>query len=106
MTIRVEEDRWSLQGRTILAPEQRVAIRECLERSPIIVEHWYYRAGRSPQRRVFDDLEDFENYLEAQARPGDAFHVWEFAALCRDDNTVASGKYPDTDGCVPEQGAY
>jgi hypothetical protein len=106
MTFRAKEDRWSLQGRNILDPEKRAAIRECLERSPIIVEHWYYRMGRSPGREIFDDMEDFESYLESQARPGDAFHVWEFAALCRDDNTIANGKFPDTDGCVPERGTY
>jgi hypothetical protein len=106
MTFRAEEDRWSIHGRNILAPEKRAAIRECLERSPIIVEHWYYRAGRSPDRLIFDDIEDFDDYLQSRARPGDAFHIWEFATLCRDDNTVANGKYPDPDGYVPEQGAY
>ena len=106
MTFRVEEDRWTPQGRNILSPDRLSAIRECLERSPVIVEHWYYRAGRSPKRLIFDDFEDFEEYLSKEARPGDAFHVWEFSALCRDENTLVHGKMPDSDGCVPERGAY
>jgi hypothetical protein len=40
-----------------------------------------------------------------RARPEDAFHVWEFAALCRDGNTLTNGKFPDADGCLPEEGA-
>ncbi len=82
------------------------AIRGCLERSPIIVEHWYYRMGRSAERRIFDDLEDFQDYLKERARLGDAFHVWGFSALCRDGDTLTNGKFPDADGCVPEEGAY
>jgi len=106
MAFRVEEDRWTNLGKSILSPESLEAIRRCLENSPIIVEHWYYRAGRSPGRLIFDDMEDFEQYVSEQSRPGDAFHVWEFSSLCRDDNALAVGKYPDSDGCVPERGAY
>ena len=106
MTFRVEEDRWTLQGRNLLSPERMSAVRECLERSPIIVEHWYYRAGRSPSRLIFDDFEEFDHYLSQEARPGDAFHLWEFSTLCRDENTLVHGKFPDGDGSVPENGAY
>jgi hypothetical protein len=106
MAFRLEEDRWTAQGRSILSAERLEAIRRCLENSPIIVEHWYYRAGRSPVRMIFDDMENFEHYLSEQARPGDAFHVWEFSSLCRDENALTDGKFPDDDGCVPERGAY
>jgi len=106
MTFRNEEDRWTVHGRNILTPEKQSAIRECLERSPIIVEHWFYRRGRSPDRLIFDDFDDFESYLQAQARPGDAFHIWEFAPLCRDDNILTNGKFPDPEGRVPERGSY
>ena len=106
MSIRAEGDEWSVQGRNILDPAKLSRIRDCLERSPVIVEHWFYRLGRSPRRLVFDDFEDFEQYLRKEARPGDAFHVWEFASLCRDENAIANGKYPDSEGRVPEKGAY
>jgi hypothetical protein len=38
--MRAEEDRWSIHGRSLLSPSRLEAIRDCLERSPIIVEHW------------------------------------------------------------------
>lgn len=106
MSIRAEEDQWSVQGGNILDPAKLSTIRDCLERSPVIIEHWFYRLGRSPRRLVLDDFEDFEQYLRTEARPGDAFHVWEFASLCRDENAIANGKYPDSEGRVPEKGAY
>ncbi|MBV8554845.1 MAG: hypothetical protein JO116_04710 [Planctomycetaceae bacterium] len=105
MSMRAEEDRWSVHGRSHLSPSRMEAIGECLERSPIIVEHWFYRMGRAPERRIFDDFEEFQEYLKERARPGDAFHVWEFAAHCRDGDTLTNGKFPDVDGCVPEEGA-
>jgi hypothetical protein len=106
MSIRAEEDQWSIEGRKILDPSKLATIRDGLERSPVIVEHWFYRLGRSPRRVIFDDFEDFEQYLRDEAGPGDAFHVWEFASLCRDENTLVNGKYPDSEGRVPETGAY
>jgi hypothetical protein len=70
------------------------------------LEHWHYYGSRSPDRLVFDDLNDFMGDVLGRARIGDAFHVWSFTAVCRDDNELASGKFPDEDGCVPEKGAY
>jgi hypothetical protein len=106
MNFRAQEDGWTTDGRNILSPESLNVVRNCLEQSPVIVEHWYFRGSRSPSRLVFDDFEDFEEYLSKEAGPGDAFHVWEFSSLCRDDNTITNGKYPDSDGYVPEKGAY
>ena len=83
------------------------AIRHCLEADgPIIVEHWFYRGSCAPERVVFGEFEAFAAYLAAHAAAGDAIHVWSFAAVCRDDNTLASGKCPDETGLVPERGAY
>jgi hypothetical protein len=45
-------------------------------------------------------------YLDAHAFAGDAIHVWSFAAVCGDDNELASGKCPDDNGLVPTRGAY
>jgi hypothetical protein len=46
-------------------------------------------------------FEAFTPYLDAHASAADAIHVWSFAAVCRDDNELASGKRPDENGLVP-----
>lgn len=97
---------WGSEGRKINTPENRAVIRQVLEKGPIIVEHWLYCGGRCPERKVFDNFEQFEEYLNNEAKPGDAFHIWDFAALCRDDNSIANGKLPDANGHVPKRGAY
>jgi hypothetical protein len=104
---RREEDGWTADGRKISDPETLDAIRRCLEaEGPIIVEHWFYRGSCAPDRLVFDGYEEFVEYLESRTYAGDAIHVWSFAAACRDDNELASGKCPDEDGRVPRRGAY
>ena len=98
---------WSAEGRNILGEDRMSAIRKVLEdKGPVIVEHWFYYGSRAPERIVFDDYEQFVEYLNTKARPGDAFHVWDFADLCRHDNTPVNGKYPDAEGRVPARGAY
>ena len=106
MTIRIASDNWVPHGRRIDATENLDAVRQCLERGPVILEHWFYRGASAPARLVLDDFQDYVEYIHTRANPGDAIHVWDFTALCRDDNSVASGKRPDSDGCTPEGGAY
>jgi hypothetical protein len=107
MKVRVEEDEWSPDGRKILSDENLAVIRQTLEDvGPIVVEHWHYYGSRAPDRLVFDDFDDFVEYVRGGARIGDDFRVWSFAAVCRDDNELAGGKFPDEDGCVPRKGAY
>jgi len=98
---------WSTEGRNILSADRLGAIRKVLEeKGPIIIEHWFYYGSRTPDRLVFDDYDRFVEYLSSKARPGDSLHVWNFAELCRDDNTLADGKYPDAQGRVPARGSY
>ena len=101
----VEADGWGF-GQSILDENTLQIIQSVLEQSPIIVEHWFYRGSRSPDRLVFDDFDAFREYLDHSARPGDAIHIWRFDVLCRDDNELAYGKYPDSKGRVPKHGAY
>lgn len=98
---------WTAEGRNILSPDRLATIRRVLEdKGPVIVEHWFYYGSRSPDRFVFGDFDELLHYLNTEARPGDAFHVWDFAGLCRDENTLVNGKYPDAEGRTPRRGAY
>ena len=107
MNVRVETDNWTPNGQKILSPENLAIIRKTLENDgPIIVEHWFYRGSRSPSRLVFDDFDAFVDYVQTESAIGDAFHVWSYASLCRDENEIAAGKFPDGDGRVPTKGAY
>ena len=107
MNFRADEDEWFSEGRKILSDENLERISRTLEdEGPIIVEHWFYRGSKSPDRLIFDDLDDFIGYVQSHARSGDAFHVWSFATVCKDENVIASGKHPDEDGRVPRKGAY
>lgn len=107
MNIRYEPDEWTPDGPKILSDENLEIIRKTLENEgPIIVEHWFYRGSRSPDRFVFEELDDFVEYVHSKARPGDAFHVWSFYLICTDEKVIAHGKHPDRDGRVPKKGAY
>jgi hypothetical protein len=106
MSTRSEQDNWRHDGPNILAPEWLALIRETLEQSPVIVEHWFYRGSRSPERLVFDDFDRFDEYLRSRAQQGDAIYLWRFDHLCRDENVLVHGKYPDQSGLTPVGGAY
>ena len=107
MKVRIETDEWTSDGRKILSPENLAAIRDALENEgPIIVEHWFYYGSRAPDRFIFEALDDFVEHVQTQSRIGDAFHVWSFFSVCKNENEIAAGKFPDDDGCVPRKGAY
>ena len=99
-------DDWSKAGVNILAPELLTKVRNILEQEPIILEHRFYKGSSAPLRLIFDEYEDFLNHLESRARPGDRFLIWGYSKLCRDDNYLADGKYPDDLGQTPRGGAY
>lgn len=101
-----ESDGWTTEGRKITDLESLEAIRKVLdEEGPVVVEHWFYRGSCAPDRLVFEDFNEFREYL-SRASAGDAIHVWSFATVCRNDNELAYGKCPDDDGHVPERGSY
>jgi hypothetical protein len=106
MTNRNEADEWGTATPNIVSPERLALIREVLEQSPIIVEHWFYRGSRAPDRIIVDDFDVFEEYLRAKTQPGDAIHVWRYDTLCRNDNALTHGKVPDVQELTPKRGAY
>lgn len=102
-----EGDDWQDHGYNILAPENLAKIERVLERQgPVILEHWFYRRGGAPDRLIFEDYEELREYLGSRVAPGDALHFWSFAEVCRNDNGLADGKYPDAQGRTPRRGAY
>lgn len=101
-----EADDWSTTGANILAPQLLDRVRTILEQQPIIVEHGLYRGSSAPLRLIFEEYEDFLDYLNSHAKPGDRFLIWGFGDLCRNDNWLVNGKYPDMVGRTPRGGAY
>ena len=98
---------WSTEGGNILSPDRLAAIRKVLEdKGPVILEHWFYYGSRSPDRIVFEDYDALTEYLNTKVGAGDALYLWDFVDVCRDDNTLTNGKYPDAEGRVPARGAY
>ena len=70
------------------------------------MEHWFYRGARAPSRLIFDDYEELVTYINTNSNAGDAFYLWNFSELCRDDNQLTMGKFPDAVGRTPRRGAY
>jgi hypothetical protein len=100
------EFRWGSEAPNILAPERIAAIKQAFEGSSLIVAHYFLFGGRAPDSMIFEDYEDFEEYLRTEVRPGDNLCFWRYNDLCRDDNLVTYGKYPNAEGQVPTGGAY
>ena len=103
---RADQDEWSKNGNKINSSENLENIRKALEESPIIVERWFYRGACSPERIVFDDFEDFESYMNSDFYAGDSIYIWKYSEVCKNENTLVSGKCPDKNGEVPKSGAY
>lgn len=97
---------WGKEASNILTEDKLSLIKQTLEQSPVIVEHWFYCRACAPDRLVFDDYEEFEGYLKSKAAPGDSIWTWRFDLLCKDNNSLVQGKFPDENGLVPTKGAY
>jgi hypothetical protein len=92
---------------SLLVPDNLSKVLDTLENvGPVIVEHRIYRGSKAPERIVFDEAEALLEYLKHNAKAGDAIWVWSFGELCKDDNAIAVGKIPDSNGEVPAGGAY
>ena len=103
----VERDDWRVGGPKINAPENLEKIRHVLENvGVVIVEHWFYRGARAPDRFFFEEFDDCMAYLGTEVGPGDQVYVWSFSDVCTAANQLAAGKYPDQLGRVPRGGAY
>ena len=104
---RVEADEWTCDGEKISDSSKLAAIKNVLEKDgPVLVEHRFLRGARAPHTVVFNDYEDFVEYLTAEARAGDNISIWSLWPFMRDTPPLAFGKCPAEDGAVPKKGAY
>jgi len=104
---RYPPDDWTTEGSRINDEPKLEAVRQELEtRGPVIVKHWHYRGACSPSHLIFEYYEDYLEYLNSRAQPGDAFDVWSLYGLLGQLGSLAEGKFPDEDGTVPRKGAY
>jgi hypothetical protein len=100
-------DSWSLAGPRIDAPEIMSRLRAALEdEGPLTIEHRFLRGASAPHRFICEDYDQLVAYLKVEVRAGDAIWVWDYAAVCRDDNALTHGKKPDQMGRTPERGPY
>jgi len=101
------DDQWSSSEENLLSHRITEEIRRVLrDIGPLIVEHRLYRGSSGPRRLIFEEYEDFTEYMSKKAHPGDHFLLWNYSALCRGDNAQVRAKYPDPLGRIPLGGAY
>jgi hypothetical protein len=102
-----DKDQWTTEGAKITEPQNLENVRRVIEdEGPIIVEHWFYRGASAPARLIFDDFDDFMQYLHDKVTAGDAVDVWNFGKTCTEKNRIASGKCPDDENRIPKKGPY
>ena len=101
------DDEWTADRPIITQKKNLDKIAHILENvGSIILEHWHFYGSRAPSRKIFDDMEDLEEYLKENAIAGDAIHVWSMHDICNEKNELVNGKCPDENGLVPKKGAY
>lgn len=104
---RNEEHSWGVVGNKITSEENLTKINNILEKvGSIIIEHWVYCGSQAPERSIFDDYDDFIEYLKENARAGDLINVWSMHDLLTENNQLTDGKCPAEDGSIPKGGAY
>ena len=72
----------------------------------MIIEHRIYCGGGRPEHVVFQEAEEFIEYLKQHAFAGDSIHIWDLGTVLRDEDRAVHGKCPAEDGTVPKGGAY
>jgi len=82
MTNHYEKDRWGTDAPSIMDPARLITIKQAFEQSAIIFEHRFYNGSRAPDRLVFDDYENFAEYLQTKVNPGDSLWFWRYDDLC------------------------
>lgn len=90
---------------SILSTRNLETVRLHLESSGfVVVLHWHLSGASHPTPLAFSDFEAFCDYLTTATKPGDAIDVWPFPT--EEEQRIAFGKIPDTDGRIKQGGAY
>lgn len=96
-------ENWTKTGENILSEEIQRKIQHYLgEVGFLIVLHRHFCGAKGPTRLVFDDYDEFREYLATNARPGDMILIWPFP----EGDPAFEGKYPNEKGEIPIKGAY
>jgi hypothetical protein len=104
---RSEADGWNSKGSKITSERNLDTIRTILDKEgPVLVQHWFYRGGSAPEYRIFDDYDEFMEFLSKETYAGDAIDIWSIWEICQPDGRRAEGKCPDDAGLIPKGGAY
>src|SRR5262245_56737589 len=91
-------DEWENEAPNIDSSERRSVIKDAIDAGPVIVEHWFYRGSSAPDRMVFDDPEELDEYLRTKTYAGDFLRFWKFHIACDSDNCLIDGKCPNENG--------
>jgi hypothetical protein len=102
----MSEPEWTSDGPSIVAPENLQKIRDALDAGYIVLEHMHYFGGRSLDKMFVEDFEDFMDYVNTKAKPGDQFVIYAMEKLFDNKLYTLKAKYPDAKGRVPVGGAY
>lgn len=90
---------------SILSVDSLEAVRRHIESAgSVAVLHWHLFGASHPTSLAFSDFETFSEYLRCSTKPGDAIDVWPFPV--REEDRIAGGKIPNSDGTVHQGGAY
>src|SRR5690349_16548069 len=93
-----KDDHWYDNGEKINSQENLKKVKDCLENSSIIVQHWHYRGASSPDRLLIESFDQYVEYLSKNVNPGDILEIWSFVSSCKTENILVDGKYPDNKG--------
>jgi hypothetical protein len=64
----VESDDWRSDGANVM-PEL-LKIEAAIARTVLVLEHWFYRGSRAPQRTFWEEFGDLKMYLETESPAG------------------------------------
>jgi len=98
-----DPNNWELTEANITSPEVLKQIQDYLNfKGYIVMLHSHFCGARGATPSAYDDYDDFKEYLDNEAKPGDIIRIWAFP----ESEPIVHLKYPNEKGEVPIKGAY